>query len=109
LSKRGFATGSIFSTKSMMARTTLKTGTTALYCHPNPSKSPGMRFTLLFIPPGAVQEDDATRARLVFARDVNRREAADGVPAQHRGLADDALDEVDHLVPPELHAVLHVG
>mmetsp|Transcript_4725 Transcript_4725/g.17474 ORF Transcript_4725/g.17474 Transcript_4725/m.17474 type:complete len:247 (+) Transcript_4725:1225-1965(+) len=56
LSNKGFATGSIFNTKSITASTTANTGTTALYCHPNPSKSPGMRLTLLFIPPAQLSK-----------------------------------------------------
>ena len=91
-----------------MARTRPKTGTTALYCHPNPSKSPGMRFTLLFMPPAQFRRTTPRAPRLVFARDVNRREAADGVRTAPL-VNMTTLDEVDHLVPPELHAVLHVG
>mmetsp|Transcript_8858 Transcript_8858/g.25792 ORF Transcript_8858/g.25792 Transcript_8858/m.25792 type:complete len:210 (-) Transcript_8858:398-1027(-) len=51
LSKIFVAMGSIFKIVSIIARTTLKIGPTSLYCHANPSKSPGICFTLLFIPP----------------------------------------------------------
>mmetsp|Transcript_9369 Transcript_9369/g.34084 ORF Transcript_9369/g.34084 Transcript_9369/m.34084 type:complete len:257 (-) Transcript_9369:374-1144(-) len=70
-SNTGFATASNRSTKSMIARTTLKTGTTALYCHPNPSKSPGRRFTLLFIPPAQLRSTTPATRSGAFAATCN--------------------------------------
>ena len=40
---------------------------------------------------------------------MDSSEAADRVANQHSGLAHDVVHKVDHLIPPELHAVLQIG
>ena len=79
-----------------------------MYCHPNPSKSPGRRFTLLFIPPAQLRSTTPATRSGAFAATCNAASDPIEFPDDDRGRFHDVIDEVRDLVSPELHLVRHV-